>query len=151
MPWLFGSITASFSLTKTGVGNARRYERSVLIYGDISPGTAIFKTASPNTRETETFIRTLNPDIILGALQGPIKRERFSISSKGTFVMHPGICPEYRNAHGCFWALANRELNKVGMTLLKVDKGCRHRTAIRLLHPIRSTRCMNRISSSSSV
>ena len=37
--------------------------------------------------------------------------------------MHPGVCPEYRNAHGCFWALANRELDKVGMTLLKVDKG----------------------------
>lgn len=37
--------------------------------------------------------------------------------------MHPGICPEYRNAHGCFWALANRDLNKVGMTLLKIDKG----------------------------
>ena len=37
--------------------------------------------------------------------------------------MHPGICPEYRNAHGCFWALAKRDLNKVGMTLLKIDKG----------------------------
>jgi methionyl-tRNA formyltransferase len=37
--------------------------------------------------------------------------------------MHPGICPEYRNAHGCFWALANRDLEKVGMTLLKIDKG----------------------------
>ena len=37
--------------------------------------------------------------------------------------MHPGICPEYRNAHGCFWALANRDLNKVGMTLLRIDKG----------------------------
>jgi methionyl-tRNA formyltransferase len=37
--------------------------------------------------------------------------------------MHPGICPEYRNAHGCFWALANDDLEKVGMTLLKIDRG----------------------------
>jgi methionyl-tRNA formyltransferase len=41
----------------------------------------------------------------------------------GCFVLHPGICPEYRNAHGCFWALAQRDLDRVGMTLLKVDTG----------------------------
>jgi len=38
-------------------------------------------------------------------------------------VMHPGIVPEYRNSHGCFWALSNRELDKVGMTLLRIDEG----------------------------
>ena len=47
----------------------------------------------------------------------------FSVPSKGTFVLHPGICPEYRNAHGCFWALVNRDRARVGMTLLRVDEG----------------------------
>ena len=37
--------------------------------------------------------------------------------------MHPGVCPEYRNAHGCFWALAHRDLERVGMTLLRIDRG----------------------------
>jgi methionyl-tRNA formyltransferase len=37
--------------------------------------------------------------------------------------MHPGICPEYRNAHGCFWALANGDPDNVGMTLLRIDRG----------------------------
>ena len=37
--------------------------------------------------------------------------------------MHPGICPEYRNAHGCFWALAQNDFENVGMTLLRVDRG----------------------------
>ncbi len=37
--------------------------------------------------------------------------------------MHPGICPEYRNAHGCFWALARRDMGNVGMTLLRIDAG----------------------------
>src|SRR5262245_4313760 len=37
--------------------------------------------------------------------------------------MHPGICPEYRNAHGCFWARANGDHQNVGMTLLRIDKG----------------------------
>ena len=37
--------------------------------------------------------------------------------------MHPGICPEYRNAHGCFWAKASGDDDNVGMTLLRIDKG----------------------------
>jgi hypothetical protein len=94
-----------------------------LLYADIPPGTAILKTPSPNTQETEAFIRQLNPDLVLARCKVLLKESIFSIASRGTFVMHPGICPEYRNAHGCFWALANRDMNKVGMTLLKIDKG----------------------------
>jgi methionyl-tRNA formyltransferase len=37
--------------------------------------------------------------------------------------MHPGICPEYRNAHGCFWAMATGDHANVGMTMLRIDKG----------------------------
>jgi methionyl-tRNA formyltransferase len=37
--------------------------------------------------------------------------------------MHPGVCPEYRNAHGCFWALARGDFDRIGMTLLKIDDG----------------------------
>jgi hypothetical protein len=110
------------------VSKDRRWEHQelrekCLIYGDISSDTAIFETSSPNTQETETFIRRMKPDLVLARCKMLLKEDVFSISAKGTFVMHPGICPEYRNAHGCFWALANRDLNKVGMTLLRIDKG----------------------------
>ena len=110
------------------LGKDRRWEREelrerCLIYADIPSDTAIFKTPSPNSQEAEAFIRSLNPDLVLARCKVLLKESVFSISAKGTFVMHPGICPEYRNAHGCFWALANRDLNKVGMTLLRIDKG----------------------------
>jgi methionyl-tRNA formyltransferase len=106
----------------------RRWEREqlrqkCLLYPEISPDIAILKTSSPNSQETEALISRLNPDIILARCKTLLKESIFSIAAKGTFVMHPGICPEYRNAHGCFWALANRDLNKVGMTLLRIDKG----------------------------
>jgi methionyl-tRNA formyltransferase len=52
-----------------------------------------------------------------------LKEETFSIPPLGTFVMHPGITPEYRNSHGCFWALSNRDLEHVGLSLLRIDKG----------------------------
>ncbi len=89
------------------------------VYGD----TPVLKTHSPNSKESKSFIKEMNPDIMIARCKTLLKINIFSLPSKGTFVMHPGICPEYRNSHGCFWALANNDLSNVGMTLLKVDEG----------------------------
>ncbi|HEX8145424.1 MAG TPA: formyltransferase family protein [Pyrinomonadaceae bacterium] len=80
-------------------------------------------THSPNSSEAEQFIKRLSPDIVLARCKTLLKESVFSIARRGTFVMHPGVCPEYRNAHGCFWALAGGDTEKVGMTLLRIDKG----------------------------
>jgi hypothetical protein len=101
----------------------RELQEKCLVYGDIPDDTALLKTSSPNSQEAESFIKKVNPDLVLARCKVLLKENIFSIPAKGTFVMHPGICPEYRNAHGCFWALANRDLNKVGMTLLRIDTG----------------------------
>jgi hypothetical protein len=106
----------------------RRWERHEMhekcaLYGDVGSETAVLKATSPNTSEVEAFVRRLNPDVIVARCKVLLKESIFSIPTKGTFVMHPGICPEYRNSHGCFWALANDDLEKVGMTLLRIDKG----------------------------
>ncbi len=79
--------------------------------------------SSPNSEESQAFLRALRPDVAIARCKVILKREIFEIPRVGTFVMHPGICPEYRNAHGCFWALVNRDFERVGMTLLKVDAG----------------------------
>jgi methionyl-tRNA formyltransferase len=109
-------------------GTDRQWERRELaekrlIYPEITPDTEILKTSSPNTPQTKAFISRLNPDIVLARCKVLLKEDIFSLPAKGTFVMHPGVCPEYRNAHGCFWALASRDLHKVGMTLLRIDRG----------------------------
>lgn len=78
---------------------------------------------SPNEEPTRQFIQDAQPDIVIARCGAILRKAVFSIPTKGTFVMHPGICPEYRNAHGCFWALQRRDLDKVGMTLLKIDEG----------------------------
>jgi len=79
--------------------------------------------SSPNSDDARGFIAGLRPDVALARCKVILKREIFELPRVGTFVMHPGICPEYRNAHGCFWALVNRDLDRVGMTLLRVDAG----------------------------
>jgi methionyl-tRNA formyltransferase len=77
----------------------------------------------PNSDEARDFLAALRPDLAIARCKVILKRDIFEIPRVGTFVLHPGICPEYRNAHGCFWALANRDLARVGMTLLRVDPG----------------------------
>lgn len=78
---------------------------------------------TPNSAEARAFLELLAPDLLIARCKFILKKEIFSRAAVGTFVFHPGICPEYRNAHGCFWALVHRDLERVGMTLLRVDEG----------------------------
>jgi hypothetical protein len=80
-------------------------------------------TRDPNTRQVERFIRDCRPDLVVARCRLLLDERVFSIPPLGTFVMHPGITPEYRNSHGCFWALANRDLDRVGLTLVRIDVG----------------------------
>jgi len=80
-------------------------------------------TPSPNSAASQQFIREAAPDLMIARCKTLLAERIFTIPRIGTFVMHPGICPEYRNAHGCFWALSRRDMERVGMTLLRIDKG----------------------------
>ena len=92
-------------------------------YAPVNGAVARLETTSPNTPEVEAFIRRAAPDIVIARCKFLLKESIFSIPRDGTFVLHPGICPEYRNAHGCFWALAERDTERVGATLLRIDRG----------------------------
>jgi folate-dependent phosphoribosylglycinamide formyltransferase PurN len=91
-------------------------------YGAPPPVPQII-AASINDATVEVFLRQLQPDLMLARCKQLLKKKVIDIPRLGCFVLHPGICPEYRNAHGCFWALAERDLSRVGMTLLRVDPG----------------------------
>lgn len=109
-------------------GRDRRWEEERLkqieeTYPALPASVPILYTSGPNTSEALEFIRSTQPDIVIARCKTLLKEAIFSIPLHGTFVMHPGICPEYRNAHGCFWALANGDTKRVGMTLLRIDKG----------------------------
>lgn len=106
----------------------RQWEESAIAaisakYPEPGPATQYLITTSPNTEEGTAFLKRCSPDLVIARCKQILSERVFTIPRRGTLVMHPGVCPEYRNAHGCFWALANRELDKVGMTLLQIDKG----------------------------
>jgi formyl transferase-like protein len=79
--------------------------------------------ASPNSEAAREFLALLAPDLLIARCKFILKPSVFGLARVGAFALHPGICPEYRNAHGCFWALVNRDLQRVGMTLLRLDEG----------------------------
>jgi hypothetical protein len=79
--------------------------------------------SSPNSADAQAFVAAQRPDLVVARCKTLLSERVFSIPALGTFVMHPGICPEYRNAHGCFWAMASGDPGNVGMTLLRIDKG----------------------------
>lgn len=92
-------------------------------YAPLSDRTTIVHATRPNSPEVQAFLRGAAPDLMVARCKMLLKPDVFGIPRLGTFVMHPGVCPEYRNSHGCFWALARNELHNVGMTLLKIDAG----------------------------
>lgn len=77
----------------------------------------------PNNSHAFDLLRKMSPDLIIARCRWLLKGKIYNLPRLGTFVLHPGICPEYRNAHGCFWALMNGDKQRVGMTLLKIDDG----------------------------
>jgi methionyl-tRNA formyltransferase len=83
----------------------------------------IHETANPNSPATRAFLEEVDADLAVAACKTMLRPEIFNVPRKGTFVVHPGICPEYRNSHGCFWALTRRDLDRVGATLLQIDEG----------------------------
>jgi hypothetical protein len=92
-------------------------------YGDAHIDAPRCTVSSPNSPSALEFVHHTAPDIIIALCKHMLKPDVFSSAPLGTWVFHPGICPEYRNAHGCFWALVNRDLTRVGMTLLRIDEG----------------------------
>ncbi|MGH8371266.1 MAG: formyltransferase family protein [Gammaproteobacteria bacterium] len=86
-------------------------------------GITTLTVDDPNARAVKHFLKNLKTNLLIARCKFILKPEIFNAPTHGTYVLHPGICPAYRNAHGCFWALANRDVERVGMTLLRVDKG----------------------------
>ncbi|HXH24993.1 MAG TPA: formyltransferase family protein, partial [Vicinamibacterales bacterium] len=78
---------------------------------------------TPNSDPARDFLQSVRPDLVIARCKVILEPRVLDMPRFGTFVLHPGICPEYRNAHGCFWALARRDLGRVGVTLLRADRG----------------------------
>lgn len=92
-------------------------------YPPVPDGVPVLRVSTPNSPESQRLLEQARPDVTLALCKNLLAPRIFRTARAGTFVLHPGICPEYRNAHGCFWALAHDDLERVGMTMLRIDEG----------------------------
>ncbi len=101
----------------------RELERLQDLYPPVPDSVPVHVCASINSKGAEEFIRDKAPDLLIARCKQLMRPRIFSLARYGTYVFHPGVCPQYRNAHGCFWALAHHDHENVGMTLLRIDEG----------------------------
>lgn len=92
-------------------------------FAPVPADVPVVYVASPNAPESQRLLERVTPDVTLALCKNMLAARIFRTARVGTFVLHPGICPEYRNSHGCFWALAHDDMERVGMTMLRIDEG----------------------------
>lgn len=114
-----------YRLTRAGRDHALENEMLGRLHEryPLTPAAPVLYCASINSRKAAEFIRGTAPDLMIARCKQLLREDIFTLPRFGTFVFHPGHCPRYRNAHGCFWALVNNDSDHVAMTLLRIDRG----------------------------
>ncbi len=73
-------------------------------------GIPTLNSHSVNSERAETFIRSLEPDLIISAYFSQIIEPKIlSLPKIGSVNIHPGWLPKYKGALSYFWALRNDE------------------------------------------
>lgn len=87
------------------------------------PEARLQQVPSVNSPEAMAALRAISPKIVVVNGTRIIARKVLE-SVPAIFInTHAGITPKYRGAHGAYWALANRDPERCGVTVHVVDPG----------------------------
>jgi len=86
------------------------------------PETAIH-VGTVNGPEAVRAIRGLEPDVIIQAGAGILRKQVFQIARIGTLNLHHGIAPLIKGMHSIYWALWEEEPKWLGATVHFIDEG----------------------------
>jgi folate-dependent phosphoribosylglycinamide formyltransferase PurN len=91
--------------------------------GSHFPDVKTIYVDSINGDDVSQLLDEQNPDALVVHGTSIIGEKLLSKSFKTILNIHGGIVPEYRNVHSEFWALYNRDYQKVGTTIMHLDRG----------------------------
>lgn len=75
-----------------------------------------------NQRASLQHLRALQPDIIFShCIHQYFGAELRSVSTRGTYLWHTGIMPQYRGLYSPFWAIHNLDFSNIGYSLFRVN------------------------------
>lgn len=84
----------------------------------------VFNVADVNAPEIREALLAEEVDAMFAdCLNAYVKPATFEAPRLGTFLWHEGFTPEYRGFHSPLYTIMNMELDKLGSTLLKMDRG----------------------------
>ena len=81
------------------------------------------ETEDINSAKVKDFILAKSPSLVVVSGTSIIKPHLIRLVEGRMINIHVGITPEYRGAHGGFWAAYNGESEMVGVTVHMVDVG----------------------------
>ena len=85
--------------------------------------THITHIDSANGDFCERFLRECNADVVIVNGTRILKPDILNATSAPFINTHQGITPQYRGAHGAYWALLNNDAEHCGVTVHLVDEG----------------------------
>jgi len=106
--------------------SARRVRQIISANGlDVTriPLSSIDRVSSINDVKTIDIIERTKPGVIVVNGTRIISKKVLSATSAPFINTHTGITPDYRGAHGGYWAFYNCEQEKAGVTVHLVDSG----------------------------
>jgi folate-dependent phosphoribosylglycinamide formyltransferase PurN len=83
----------------------------------------VLAVPSANSRETIAALRELAPAVVVVNGTRILSRELLASLSVPFVNVHAGITPLYRGVHGGYWALAEGDRDRCGVTVHLVDEG----------------------------
>ena len=83
----------------------------------------IVRVQGINTPDAVATISSLQPDIILQAGAGILRRKIFELARLGTINMHHGIAPLIKGMNSIYWALWEQRPEWLGVTVHWIDEG----------------------------
>jgi folate-dependent phosphoribosylglycinamide formyltransferase PurN len=78
---------------------------------------------SANSDVCESFLRGFKADVVIVNGARILKPNILKATSAPFINTHQGITPQYRGAHGAYWALLNNDADRCGVTVHLIDEG----------------------------
>jgi methionyl-tRNA formyltransferase len=85
----------------------------------------VFHTHNANSKEVQSYIRNLQPDLIMVSGTSLLKEGILSLMPpKGIINLHTGLSPYVKGGPNCTnWCIANNTMHLIGNTIMWIDKG----------------------------
>jgi len=82
-----------------------------------------FYVSNINSDKSIQILSKEEPDVAVVYGTSILKEKVIKIPKLSILNIHSGVVPYYRNVHSDFWAYLNKDFNRIGVTIIHLDKG----------------------------